>query len=329
MALSPGPAQADVIARPAPPGQASAVAARAGSVFDVSKTGATADQSGPSAEASVLRIQGKPVHNLGGTQNGNGRTGGALADTGANHSARVEVAPWQASVEGAGGPTRQATSSAALLRVTGPNEIAAGVLASKSEASHSDQESGGTATSDGVDLRLGSNRVVLLHSEVTSEAKGRSYLLGLNDTKIGTDDQLGKSPLCAANAPNLLALSCLTASGGVAANGVTNAAAEVAKVNAAIEAIKALNPVAAFTTTAASGGGATVSQSAAIPAAAANEASRDIAAPAAGTASPAPATPGGTLPRTGTSAASVILAATAALLGGLALRRFRPTVIDR
>jgi hypothetical protein len=101
--------------------------------------------------------------------------------------------------------------------------------------------------------------VVLLHSEVKTEGKGHSYLVGLNGTEIGTDEQLGKSPLCALNLPSLLALSCLTASGGdgtpAAPGAPTEAAAEVAKVDPAIQAVGMIDPVDAFTASSSSGSG--------------------------------------------------------------------------
>jgi hypothetical protein len=55
-------------------------------------------------------------------------------------------------------------------------------------------------------------RVVLLHSEANSEGTGSSYLVGLNDTAIGTSDQANGA--CALTVDPLLTLLCLTASGG-------------------------------------------------------------------------------------------------------------------
>src|SRR5258705_6032785 len=78
LGLAPVAARADVV--PAPPGHASGVAAQVGSLLDISKTGATADSGAPSAEASVLRLGGQPLLNLGGTQHGDGATGGSLLD---------------------------------------------------------------------------------------------------------------------------------------------------------------------------------------------------------------------------------------------------------
>src|SRR5204863_10065111 len=119
------------------------------------------------------------------------------------------------------------------------------------------------------------------------------YLVGLNGTQLGTDDQLGKSPLCSLDA-TVASLTCLTASGGVGNNGITSGAAEVAGVKTAL----GLDPSALFTTSASSGPGSAPSiLSAVAPAVPAAEAPR--AAAVAPTAAPA-----ATLPRTGVAALS-------------------------
>ena len=312
------------VSTPAPPGHASGVALQAGSLLDVSKTDATADSGSPTAQASVVRLQGQPLLHLGGTQKGDGEAGGALVDSGTSLPAHLEVAPWHAAASGSHGPARHALASAALARVTVPKVAGAAVLSSKSEASHTDEKSTGTAISDGATLGLlDAVRVVLLHSEVASEGRGHSYLVGVNDTQIGTDDQLGHSPLCALNAPSLLALSCLTASGGAATpgtGGVTNAAAEVARVTPAASALSLLNPVAAIST-ASSSGLASAAPATPLPLVAAAETSRTANPPASATVS----TTGhaGQLPRTGTSPAPTLAAGVAALVAGLGLRRGR------
>ncbi|HYT40029.1 MAG TPA: hypothetical protein VEN99_10990, partial [Acidimicrobiia bacterium] len=226
--------------------------------------------------------------------------------------------------DGAHGPTRHARGSAALARADAEKLVNAGVLTSDSEASHTDEKSAGRAVTNGFELGvLDAIRVVLLHSEVSSEGRGHSYLVGLNGTEIGTDDQLGKSPLCALNAPSLLSLSCLTASGGNgAAGGVTSGAAQVAEIIPAVAALGALNPVAAFTATATSGTGQT-------PAVTAPEATPVVSAETSRAAAPTEAVSvrvngaGTALPRTGTAAASLAAGAFAMVLLGFALRRFR------
>src|SRR5258705_7483909 len=302
LGLAPVAARADVV--PAPPGHASGVAAQVGSLLDISKTGATADPGAPWAEASALRLGGQPLLNLGGTQHGDGATGGSLLDTGNSLPARLQVAPWHAAADGTHGPTRHARGTAALARADVQKLISVGVLTSDSEASHTDEKSTGRAVTDGVQLGiLDAIRVVLLHSEVSSEGRGHSYLVGLNGTELGTDDQLGKSPLCALTAPSLLSLSCLTATGGNgAAGGVTNAGAQVAQVTPAVAALSALNPVAAFTAAATSGPGQApaVTAPAPLPVLAADATrANGLSAEAPAPANPPPPTP----PRTGTPGA--------------------------
>ena len=163
-----------------------------------------------------------------------------------------------------------------------------GVLTSDSQAEHSPEQSTATGTSDALNMGLGdTTRLVLLHSEVSSTGKGHSYLVGLNGTEIGTDDQLGKS--CALDASGVASLSCLTASGGTA-NGLTRGAAEVLGVQTAL----GLNPVAAFSTAASSGTGSTPPPS--ILPVVANPVA---AAETARTVTPAPASAPAALPRTG------------------------------
>jgi hypothetical protein len=318
--LSSAPAGADLI--PAPPSSASGVAAQVGSLVDISRTGATADSNTASSDASVIRITEHPLFGLGGTQQGDGQTGGALLDTQDSLPARVQVAPWAASASGTGTATRHARSSAAVARADVPDVAQAGVLTSDSEATHTDAASSGTAVTEA--LRLGlldAIDLVLLHSEVASNGQGHSYLVGLNGTEIGTDEQLGASPLCALNAPGLLSLSCLTASGGngAAPGSAGDAAAQVAEITPALSALSLLDPVAAFTSAASSGTG---SAAAAAPADATAtqgaEASRATAPAASGDSARI-----GALPRTGVAIASLAVSAVTLLLFGLALRRLR------
>lgn len=308
---------------PAPPGQASGVALQAGSLLDISKTDATAESTSPSAQASVVRVQGQPLLNLGGTQKGDGETGGALVDSGATLPAQVQVAPWHASARGSSGPNRQAASSAAVARADIPNAASVGVLTTQSKASYTEQQSSGTAVSEGVSLKLANaGQVTVLHSEVASEGRGHAYLLGVNDTHIGTDEQLGRSPLCALNAPSLLAVSCLTASGGAAApaaGAIAGGTAEVARVAPAVPALNLLNPLVAISTAATSGrgGAGLLAASAASPVMAPAETSRSA------TQSPPAVQPAAQLPRTGADMVPSLVTAVAALLGGAGLRRFR------
>jgi len=325
LVMTPVAARADVTV-PAPPAQASAVAAQVGSLLDISSTGATADPAATSANASVLRLASQPVLNLGGTQQGDGDTGGALADTGASLPARLQVAPWHAAVDGSHAETRHAHGSAAVARADLPAVASAGVLTSDSDASYTDQKSTGSAVTDGFQLGiLDAIRLVLLHSEVSTEGRGHSYLVGLNGMELGTDDQLGASPLCALRAPGLASLSCLSASGGNGATApATSAAAQVVDLSPALDALAPLNPVAGFTSTAAGGTGQApaVTTPAPAPPVVEGETSRAAAPEAAAPAGTA-RSEGGALPRTGFAAASLAATAFALLLAGLALRRVR------
>lgn len=322
LAFVPLAARADIV--PAPPSSASAVAAQVGSILDISKTDAAANRDDAEARASVLRLGGQPLLGLGGAQKGDGETGGALLDTGQQLPVQVELAPWKAAA-GKDGTTRKSKASAALARARLEKVLNLKVLSSESEASHSDAKSTGTAISDGVDLQLlDAIRIVLLHSEVRSEGQGQSYLVGLNDTHIGTGEQLGK--VCSLELPSVAALSCLRAAGGTAGP-ATNNSTDVATLNPTLSVISALDPVAAFTAAGTAGIGADQTATDAGPAAAATP----VAQPAESTrtsASPALApttidTVGvATLPRTGAAVAGLATAALSALLLGGLLRHF-------
>jgi len=320
LVLSPFAAKADVSV-PAPPGKASAVAAQVGSLLDVSKTSAVADQTTPTADASVLRIGGQTLLGLGGSQKGDGQKGGSLLDTGDRSPIRVEIAPWAAAVDGTTGQTRHSKAAAAVARARVADVVKAAVLHSESEASWTDTKSTGSAYSNGVELGvLDVLDIVLLHSEVKTEGNGHSYLVGLNGTQIGTDEQLGKTQLCALTLPSLLSLSCLTASGGngtpVPAGTPAPATAEVAKVDPA-GAIGMLGPVDAFNAASSSGTGTApvvTLPAAPAPVVAAAEDVRELN-PASVAAAPAAA-----LPRTGAALAGLFVSGLVALLGGALLR---------
>jgi hypothetical protein len=113
----------------------------------------------------------------------------------------------------------------------------------------------------------------------------------------------------------VLSLSCLSASGGAAGN-LTSAAANVAKVDPAIDAVKVLDPLAAFTASASSGAGAAPAitlPAAPAPIIAAAEDTRAAAGPAI-------VAQAVDLPRTGAALAGLGVAALVALMAGMALR---------
>ena len=304
LGLSPLSASADV----APAGNANAAAARVSNVAGISHSQATANDSSATAKAAVISLGDQPVLGTGGAQNTEGESGGALLDTGKTLPAQARVAPWKASAKGAKGSARRSSrASAALAEVAVPDTAKAGVLTSDAAAQHTDAKSTGKSTSNAADISVGdTTRLVLLHSEVDETAKGHSYLVGLNGTEIGTDEQFKN---CALDASGVLSLSCLKASGGVA-DGVTSGEAEVLGVETAL----GLNPVAAFTTA-----GSTATGSPSILQSVGEN--LPVETPRAAAAAPAPpAGPSVTLPRTGVAAASLAAAGLAGLLMGLFLR---------
>jgi hypothetical protein len=314
LGLTPIAARADV----APTGTATATALQVSSLLGVSSTGASADPAQADSQASVVSLGGQPVLGSGGSQSSEGETGGALLDTGTSLPAHVEVAPWHAAATGtAASSHRSSRASAALARVEAPGVVQAGVLTADSQAEHRSEQSVGSSASNGIDLGLADvARLILLHSETASTGKGHSYLVGLNGTEIGTDQQLGAG--CSLDAAGLASLTCLTASGGIA-NGLTSGAAEVLGVQTAL----GLNPLAAFSTAASSGSGTAPEPAPEILPAVANAAlpSADTARTVAPAAS-ASSTGFAALPRTGVAIASLAASALAALLAGTVLRLF-------
>jgi hypothetical protein len=295
------------VADVAPAGNANAAAARVSDVAGVSTSRATANDSSANAKAAVISLGDQPVLGTGGAQHTEGESGGALLDTGKT-PVQARVAPWKVSAKGAKGSARRSSrASAALAEVEVPATAKVGVLTSDAAAEHTDAKSTGKSTANAADISAGdTTRLVLLHSEVDETAKGHSYLVGLNGTEIGTDEQFKN---CALDASGVLSLSCLTVSGGVA-NGVTSGEAEVLGVKTAL----GLDPVSAFATagTTATGTPSILeSVAAAVPV---PEAPRAAAAPA------PPAGSSVSLPRTGVAAASLAASALAALLMGLVLR---------
>ena len=319
LGLTPVSAGADV----APPGSATAAAARVSDLVQISGSAANADQTKSEAKADVITIAGTTVPGTGGSQAEEGESAGALIDTGPGQAPQVRVAPWKAKSSGAKGEKRSSSAEAALARVDVPartnpdtgdsqeaaasDEISVGVLTSEANAEHTPTQSTGTSTSDAADIQIGDTlHLVLLHSEVTSSAKGNSYLASVNGTKIGTQEQLNE--LCSLEVSGVAALSCLTASGGTA-DGITSGSAEVLGVQTTL----GLNPASAFATTGtmATGSMPSILESvaSAVPV---------TEAPRAAAAEPVAAEPA--LPRTGVAAASLAASGLSGLLMGLVLR---------
>jgi hypothetical protein len=307
--LTPIPARADVVTpgTPAPPSSATATALRLSDQVAVSATGANADDSKADAKAAVLEVGGKPALGTGGSDSGEGESKGSLIDTVDKSPVRVQVAPWKTRATGQKNTKegkRSSSAEAALARVEVPDAAKVGVLTSNSEAEHTATQSTGKSSSDALDVTLGDSlRLVLLHSEVDSNANGTTYLVNLNGTTIGTQEQLGQ--LCALDLSGVASVSCLTAKGGTA-DGVASGAAEVLGVQSPLP----FNPASAFATTGTAGSGTAPSVlesvAASVPAA---EAPRAAAAPAPSE-----------LPRTGVAGLGLAASALAGLLTGFVLR---------
>jgi hypothetical protein len=296
---------------PAPPSSATATALSVADVVDVSTTGAQATPDTSSAQASVVEVGGEPLLGLGGSQTGPGSSDGALLDTGSSLPARAQVAPWKASAANSS-TQRSSTGEAAAARADVPATLHVDVLESESQATHTDEKSTGAGSSNGVDLGLlDFLRIVLFHSEVSSEGKGSSFLIGANEMEIGSDEQLGA--ICSLAAHPLLSVTCLDASGGVA-GGVS----ELARAETSLAPPLHLASAFSVDTSGGAGGSPLVASPVAdlAPATSSTDAARVL-----GETLEAPASGGGMLPRTGAAVAlPALLAALAAALG-VVLRR--------
>jgi len=303
LGLTPVAAGADI----APPSSAHATAARVSDLVRLSDTQASANDTNSNAQAAVISLNNKPLLGTGAAQGSEGQNEGNFADTGASSlPVRARVAPWKAQAKGKkGSASRSSSASAALADVEVKDTAKAALLSSDASAEHTDMKSTGKSVSNAADISVGDTvRLVLLHSEVDDTARGHSYLVGLNGTEIGTDEQLKN---CALDASGVLSLSCLTASGGVA-NGVTSGQAEVLGVNTAL----GINPVSAFNTAGTTASGTPSVLESVAQAVPGPETPRAAAA--------APATPAAALPRTGVAAASLAASGLAGLLMGFFLR---------
>jgi len=212
------------VSTPAPPGDASAVAAEIKGVVTVAKTKAHAGPTGGSADADALTVLGNQIS--GGSQNGVGSKQGNLIGTGATPVGDAEVAPWSAKVTDAGGGY-QSHAEAALAYANVADLVELWLLHSQSDATWTPDSSTGDSQSDGAEVKaLDMLDIKVLHSEAHSTGKGHSDLLVVNGNEIGSSDQANGA--CKLDASPLLNLLCLQASGGPGKDGVTAAAADVA-----------------------------------------------------------------------------------------------------
>lgn len=213
-----------VVSTPAPPGNASAVAAEIDGVVTVAKTKAHAGPTGGSADADALTVLGNQIS--GGSQDGVGSKQGNVIGTGATPVGDAEVAPWSAKVTNAGGGY-QSHAEAALAYANLADLVELWLLHSQSDATWTLDSSTGDSQSDGAEANaLDMLDVKVLHSEAHSTGKGHSDLLVVNGNEIGSSDQANGA--CKLDLSPVLNLLCLEASGGAGKDGVTAAAADVA-----------------------------------------------------------------------------------------------------
>jgi len=212
------------VTTPAPPGDASAVAAEVDGVISVGKTKAHAGSDGGTADADALTILGNQIS--GGSQSGTGSKSGNLIGTGDTPIGDAEVAPWSAKVANAGGGY-QSHADAALAHANAADLVELWLLHSQSDATWTPDTSTGDAQSDGAEVSaLGMLDIKVLHSEAHSTGKSHSDLLVVNDNEIGSSDQANGA--CKLDLSPVLNLLCLTASGGQGKGGVTQSVADVA-----------------------------------------------------------------------------------------------------
>lgn len=212
---------------PAPPGDASAAAVDIDGIVSAGKTTAHAGSDGASAHADALDLLGTRVS--GGDQTSAGSNSGNLIGTGDTPLGDAEVAPWSTKVtDDNGGHQSAAEAAVAHLNLAGLAEV--WLLHSTSAATWTPDKSTGDAESDGAEVSaLGMLDIKVLHSEAHSGQTGKSDLLVVNGTEIGSSDQANGQ--CQINAEPLLDLLCLTASGGTSSSGVSTSGGTVAQID--------------------------------------------------------------------------------------------------
>lgn len=286
---------------PAPPAEASAVAAQVDEVVAVANTETRADAGSGTATANALEVGGNaPIAQAGVTQQGDGEQSQTVLPVDVPGVVSLKVLPSNASVRTTdNGATRTSTARAALLRlVLLDGVVAVDVLQSFAEAIYTSQRSEGRGSTDTVNANLAGIRLVLLHSEASTSAGGSSYVVGVNDTRLITNNDVGNT-VRVVDVPGILRLNAVTVNGGPGSELVKASA-----VDAAVVSIPAL-----LNSTTAKG-------AASAPAAAAPA---ELGEASGGG--------GGGLPRTGTAVGGLILLGMALVAaGGLVARLTRSPV---
>jgi LPXTG-motif cell wall-anchored protein len=181
-------------------------------VVGVSQTDATAGDAGGSASAGTVTVREEPLIDgvTGGTQDGTGRTSGAVAETDKTPVGSATVGGYEAQVSESDSRTTS-SSSASLLEATVGDEdtVTVSVLESSSTAT----SQGGQSSTNGVVLDVGGGdlEVVLLHSE-SGTARGDSpFVASLNGQQIVSS---GQADGCVVEAAPLAEVLCVTAEEG-------------------------------------------------------------------------------------------------------------------
>jgi len=191
----------------------------------VSQTSANAGPDHDGSKATVLDVAGTPI-STGSSTDGSGPDQGSLLGTGSSGPADIEVAPYSASSSTPTGGSSNSEGKAALATVNlGSIALAVGQSDSKAwyttgpgagggAGAGGSSQSGGSTTTDGAILTAPGLNVDLAHADASSSGKGSSYLVGINGTQIPPSSAL--QGVCNnLNIPSLLALNCVSATGGV------------------------------------------------------------------------------------------------------------------
>ncbi|MGH3443642.1 MAG: hypothetical protein ACRDUY_16660 [Nitriliruptorales bacterium] len=179
-----------------------AAAVEVDGVAVVSGTEASTQDDG-SASATAVGLGDEQV--VGGSQEGEGESGDAVFSTGETENGHLHVLTWQAAVDDEGSSAR---SAAVDGNVGGDEGLSLVVLEANSNA----RRDGSSGDSSGARLNAGGDEgltLVLLHAAMTSGGDGGAFLAGINDERIGTDEDFGGG--CEIDASPLVHLICVAA----------------------------------------------------------------------------------------------------------------------
>ncbi len=218
---------------PAPGAAASASAVQVTGILTVGGTNTTAGGSGASASADSLDVLGMRVAG-GSTTDPSKPAKGDLIGTGETPAGDAEVAPYSAMVTSSGGDS-SADADAALFHSSLAGLLQVWVLHSHSHSDYTPGQSSGSSSSDGAEIQ-GPNGtdIKVLHAEASSGHEGKSDLVVVDGTEIGSSDQANGA--CKLNLDPVVNLLCLVASGGTGSNGVTTSGAAVVSATGMVPA---------------------------------------------------------------------------------------------